>query len=112
MSAELIGGLLGLAALDALNPATIAGVALPLLAPIARPEASAAAFVTGAYLTVLAAGALAVLAAATAAAPLGALPSVLAAAPGAGLPLLLAVGTVAVVLHGVLALLPALRVAR
>ncbi len=63
MSLELVGGLLGLAALDALNPATIAGVALLLLAPIPRPEASAAAFVTGAYLTVLAAGALGVLAA-------------------------------------------------
>ena len=60
MTPELVGGLVGLAALDALNPATIAGVALLLLAPIARPEASAAAFVTGAYLTVLAAGALAV----------------------------------------------------
>ena len=55
---------------------------------------------------------LAVVAGATAAAPLGALPDLLAAAPGAGLPLLLAVGTVAVLLHGVLALLPALRVAR
>jgi hypothetical protein len=63
MTLELLGGLLGLAALDALNPATIAGVALLLLAPIARPHASAAAFVIGAYLTVLAVGTIALLAA-------------------------------------------------
>ena len=57
-------------------------------------------------------GALAVLAAGVAAAPLGTLPEVLAAGPGAGLPLVLASVTVAVLAHGVLALLPTLRVAR
>jgi hypothetical protein len=57
-------------------------------------------------------GALAVLAAGVAVAPLGTLPEVLAAGPGAGLPLVLASVTVAVLVHGVLALLPTLRVAR
>jgi hypothetical protein len=57
-------------------------------------------------------GALAVLAAGVAAAPLGTLPEVLAATPGAGAPLALATVTVAVLVHGVLALLPGLRVAR
>ncbi|MGN9809346.1 GAP family protein [Micromonospora sp. BQ11] len=58
MSAALVAGLAGLAALDALNPATIAGVALLLLAPLARPVRAAAAFVAGAYLTVLGLGVL------------------------------------------------------
>ncbi|MEV6492704.1 GAP family protein, partial [Actinoplanes sp. NPDC051633] len=49
-------GVAGLALLDALNPATIAGVALLLLAPMAHPVRAAAGFVTGAYLTVLALG--------------------------------------------------------
>ncbi len=53
-----MAGLVGLAALDALNPATIAGVALLLLAPLARPVRAAAAFVAGAYLTVLGLGVL------------------------------------------------------
>jgi hypothetical protein len=57
-------------------------------------------------------GALALLAVGVAAAPLGTLPEVLAAGPSAGLPLVLATVTVAVLVHGVLALLPALRVAR
>ena len=61
---------------------------------------------------VVATGALAVLALSVATAPLGTLPTLLAAAPGAGLPLLLVTATVAVLVHGVLALLPALRVAR
>lgn len=56
--------------------------------------------------------ALSAVAVATAAAPLAALPDLLSTAPGAGLPLLLVVLTVAVLLHAVLALLPALRVAR
>lgn len=47
----------GLAALDSLNPVTIAGVALVLLAPLRRPAVTALAFVAGAYLVVLAAGA-------------------------------------------------------
>ena len=57
-------------------------------------------------------GALALVAAGVATAPLGTLPEVLAAGPGAGLPLVLATVAVAVLAHGVLALLPALRVAR
>src|SRR4028119_506335 len=52
----LLAGVLGLALLDALNPATIGGVALILLAPVRRPLTSAAAFVAGAYLTVLGLG--------------------------------------------------------
>ncbi len=67
MTPALLAGILGLALLDALNPATIGGVALILLAPLRRPLASAAAFVAGAYLTVLALG-LAVFAGADAAA--------------------------------------------
>ncbi len=67
MSATLLAGILGLALLDALNPATIGGGALILLAPLRRPVACAAAFVAGAYLTVLALG-LAVFAGAGAAA--------------------------------------------
>jgi hypothetical protein len=58
VTAALLAGVVGLALLDALNPATIAGVALLLLAPIARPVRAAAGFVAGAYLTVLALGAL------------------------------------------------------
>ncbi|GAA0807403.1 GAP family protein [Spirilliplanes yamanashiensis] len=57
MSAALLATVAGLALLDALNPATIAGVALLLLAPMAHPVRAAAGFVTGAYLTVLALGA-------------------------------------------------------
>ncbi|GAB3311296.1 hypothetical protein GCM10027451_23080 [Geodermatophilus aquaeductus] len=56
MSTTLLLGILGLALVDALNPATIGGVALILLAPLRRPIACAAAFVAGAYLTVLALG--------------------------------------------------------
>lgn len=57
MTAALLAGVAGLALLDALNPATIAGVALLLLAPMAHPVRAAAGFVAGAYLTVLALGA-------------------------------------------------------
>ncbi|MGY1732066.1 GAP family protein [Geodermatophilus sp. SYSU D01045] len=56
MTSTLLAGILGLALLDALNPATIGGVALVLLAPLRHPVACAAAFVGGAYLTVLALG--------------------------------------------------------
>ncbi len=56
MTPALLAGIAGLALLDALNPATIGGVALILLAPLQRPVACAAAFVAGAYLTVLALG--------------------------------------------------------
>ncbi|OLR92611.1 GAP family protein [Actinokineospora bangkokensis] len=57
MTATLLAGIAGLALLDALNPATIAGVALLLLAPMAHPVRAAAGFVAGAYLTVLGLGA-------------------------------------------------------
>lgn len=57
MSAALVSGILGLALLDALNPATIACVALLLVAPSRRPLPTAGAFVLGAYLTVLVLGA-------------------------------------------------------
>jgi len=57
VTAALVAGVAGLALLDALNPATIAGVALLLLAPMAHPVRSAAGFVAGAYLTVLTLGA-------------------------------------------------------
>ena len=57
MSAALLAGVAGLALLDALNPATIAGVALLLLAPMTHPVRAAAGFVAGAYLTVLSLGA-------------------------------------------------------
>jgi hypothetical protein len=55
---------------------------------------------------------LSLVAAGVAVAPVGALSTELPGAPGAGLPLVLASVTVAVLLHGVLALLPALRAAR
>ncbi|MFD6418676.1 GAP family protein [Streptomyces sp. NPDC060194] len=58
MTAALLAGIAGLALLDALNPATIAGVALLLLAPVARPVRTAAGFTVGAYLTVLGLGVL------------------------------------------------------
>ncbi len=61
---------------------------------------------------VVATGVLSLVASGTAVAPLGALTDELPGAPGAGLPLVLAAVTVAVLLHGVLALLPALRTAR
>jgi hypothetical protein len=57
VTAALLAGVAGLALLDALNPATIAGVALLLLAPMAHPVRAAAGFVAGAYLTVLGLGA-------------------------------------------------------
>lgn len=56
MSATLLGGIAGLALLDALNPATIACVALLLVSPSRQPLRTAAAFVVGAYLTVLVLG--------------------------------------------------------
>lgn len=57
MSGALLLAVAGLALLDSLNPATIVGVALILLLPGRRPVPTAAAYVTGAYLTVLALGA-------------------------------------------------------
>lgn len=56
-TAELLGTIAGLAAADSLNPATIAGVTLILLAPIRRPGVTAAAYVAGAYAVVLTVGA-------------------------------------------------------
>ena len=57
----LTGGLLlsiaGLAAVDSLNPATIAGVALILLAPLPRPAVTALAYVAGAWVVVFVVGA-------------------------------------------------------
>src|SRR3712207_9365697 len=57
MTTGLLLGIGGLALLDALNPATIAGVALLLLAPGSQHLRSATAFVVGAYGTVFALGA-------------------------------------------------------
>jgi hypothetical protein len=56
VTAALLAGIAGLAALDSLNPATIAGVALILLAPLPRRVVTALAYVTGAYLAVLSVG--------------------------------------------------------
>lgn len=56
MSAALLFGIAGLAALDALNPATIVSVTLILLAAPRRPGLTALATVAGAALTVFALG--------------------------------------------------------
>jgi len=56
MTVTLAVAIAGLAALDSLNPATTAGVALILLSPLRRRVASALAFVFGAYVVVLAMG--------------------------------------------------------
>lgn len=56
MTSSLLATIAGLAALDSLNPATIAGVVLILLAPVRRPGVTALAFVAGAYAVVLAVG--------------------------------------------------------
>ncbi|ANZ39849.1 hypothetical protein BBK82_31180 [Lentzea guizhouensis] len=56
MSAVLLTGIAGLALLDALNPATIAGVALLLLSPLRRPVTAAALFALGAFTAVLGLG--------------------------------------------------------
>ena len=57
LTTSLLATVAGLAALDSLNPATIAGVTLILLAPLRRPGVTALAYVAGAYAVVLAAGA-------------------------------------------------------
>jgi hypothetical protein len=57
VSAGLLLAVAGLALLDSLNPATIVGVALILVLPGRHPVRAALAYVTGAYLTVLALGA-------------------------------------------------------
>lgn len=56
LTTGLLAAIAGLAALDSLNPATIAGVALILLAPLHRPGTTALAYVAGAYLVVFAVG--------------------------------------------------------
>jgi hypothetical protein len=57
LTAGLLAMIAGLAALDSLNPATIAGVTLILLAPLRRRGLVALAYVAGAYGVVLIAGA-------------------------------------------------------
>ncbi|RKN38232.1 GAP family protein [Micromonospora endolithica] len=71
MSVGLLAQITGLALLDALNPATIAGVALLLLAPMSRPVRAAGMFVVGAYLTVFGLGAVVYLGAGAAAQAVG-----------------------------------------
>ena len=56
LTPALLWTIAGLAALDSLNPATIAGVTLILLAPLHRPGTVALAYVAGAYGVVLIAG--------------------------------------------------------
>lgn len=56
ISASLLATVFTLAALDSLNPVTVAGVALILIAPLRRPLVSAVAFVAGAFGVVLAVG--------------------------------------------------------
>ncbi|WP_035717525.1 GAP family protein [Gordonia terrae] len=56
LSGELLSTVAGLAFLDSFNPATIAGVALILLALLHRPVTTAVAYVVGAYGIVLAVG--------------------------------------------------------
>ena len=71
MTAALLAGIAGLALLAALNPATIAGVGLLLLAPMAHPVRAASGFVAGAYLTVFVIGVLVYLGAEAAAGAVG-----------------------------------------
>jgi hypothetical protein len=52
----LAAGIAGLAVLDSINPATIAGVALIILSPMRHPVRAALAYVTGAYVVVLVMG--------------------------------------------------------
>ena len=56
MSPALLLGVAGLAAIDALNPATIVSVTLILLAAPRRPGLTALATVAGAAVTVFALG--------------------------------------------------------
>lgn len=56
LTTELMWGIAGLAVLDSLNPATVAGVTLILLAPLRRRGLTALAYVAGAYVVVLAVG--------------------------------------------------------
>ena len=56
MTPALVAGLVGLAALDSLNPATLVAVTLILLGSRANPVADTLGFVAGAFLTVLGVG--------------------------------------------------------
>ncbi len=56
MSASLLAGIAGLAALDSLNPATLVAVTLILLGSRSRPVSEALGFVLGAFGTVLTIG--------------------------------------------------------
>jgi hypothetical protein len=56
LTASLMWTITGLAALDSLNPITVAGVTLILLAPSRRPGLTALSFVVGAYGVVLLVG--------------------------------------------------------
>jgi len=58
VSWSLLAGIAGLALLDSLNPATIAGVGLVLLLARRRPVLSAVSVAAGAYFTVLGVGVL------------------------------------------------------
>ncbi|GAA2722517.1 GAP family protein [Cellulomonas aerilata] len=57
LTVSLMWAIAGLAALDSLNPATIAGVTLILLAPMRRPGVTALAYVMGAGVIVWTVGA-------------------------------------------------------
>jgi hypothetical protein len=63
----LAAGIAGLAMLDSINPATIAGVALILLSPMRHPVGAALAYVSGAYVVVLVMGTVVLLSAGAAA---------------------------------------------
>ncbi|HZB21214.1 MAG TPA: hypothetical protein VE463_15365, partial [Blastococcus sp.] len=67
MSPALAAGIAGLAMLDSINPATIAGVALILLSPMRHPVGAALAYVSGAYVVVLVMGTVVLLSAGAAA---------------------------------------------
>ena len=56
MSPALAAGIAGLAMLDSINPATIAGVVLILLSPMRHAMRAALAYVSGAYVVVLVMG--------------------------------------------------------
>lgn len=56
MTTPLIAGIIGLALVDAFNPATIVAVVLILLSTLRHPVACALAFVAGAYTAVLVLG--------------------------------------------------------
>ena len=67
MSPALAAGIAGLAMLDSINPATIAGVVLILLSPMRHAMRAALAYVSGAYVVVLVMGTVVLLSAGAAA---------------------------------------------